>query len=89
VSDKKQTGLGRSAFFKNTTADETETDAPALKPTAKKPEKVRTTLTLYPETLASMEMLKIEGRKAGERVTLSDVLNEAVTTLMQKKGLSL
>ena len=89
MSTKKQSGLGRNAFFKNTTEDEQAPSAPESTPAAKKPEKVRTTLTLDPETLASMEMLKIEGRKTGERVTLSDVLNEAVTTLMQKKGLSL
>ena len=89
MSNKKQTGLGRNAFFKNSTEDEQVPSAPESTPAAKKPEKVRTTLTLYPETLASMEILKIEGRKSGQRVTLSDVLNEAVTTLMQKKGLSL
>ena len=55
---------------------------------APKPQKVRTTVTLYPETLAAMELLKVESRKNGQRATYSDVLGEAVHLLMEQRGLS-
>lgn len=53
-----------------------------------KPKKVRTTVTLYPDTLAAMELLKVESRKKGQRATYSDVLGEAIALLMEQKGLS-
>ena len=91
---KKKTGLGKSAFFNRSQengADEqartTPQDVQTQEP--KKPKKVRTTVTLYPETLASMELLKVEARKGGEKATFSDVLAEAITELMQKKGLAI
>lgn len=55
---------------------------------APKPQKVRTTVTLYPETLAAMELLKVESRRNGQRATYSDVLGEAVDLLMEQRGLS-
>jgi hypothetical protein len=42
---------------------------------------------LYPNTLSAMEQLKMELRKSGDKVTLSDVLEQAVWALMEKKGL--
>jgi hypothetical protein len=51
--------------------------------------KIRTTVTLYEKTLASMELLKVEARKQGVKATLSDVLEEAIQTLMEKKQLEI
>jgi hypothetical protein len=36
-----------------------------------------------------MEQLKVELRKTGEKVTLSDVIDEAIWALVEKKGLKL
>ena len=99
MSEKKRTGLGANAFFKqNQPADGQNATAEPVTPKAgesaqpaapAKPKKVRTTVTMYEKTLASMELLKIEARKQGIKATLSDVLEEAITTLMEKKKLEL
>jgi hypothetical protein len=99
VSEKKRTGLGANAFFKQNQPadDQSSTGEPASPRTDKatqpavppKPKKVRTTVTMYENTLASMEFLKIEARKQGIKATLSDILEEAITTLMEKKKLQL
>ena len=96
-SKKSSTGLGVKVFTAPTGDDTQTSDAspisrksnPALAvrtPEAKS-EKVRTTVTLYPRTLSALEQLKVELRKSGTKVTLSDVLDEAVWSLMEKKGL--
>ena len=54
-----------------------------------KKKKVRTTVTLYPETLATLEMLKVHARRQGKRATFSDILAEAIIDLAQKKGVTL
>lgn len=93
-SSKKKTGLGTSAFF-TPQADESDALSSPTEPVAEvkekpaKPKKVRTTITLYPETLAAMELLKVNARRTGKKVTLSDVFAEAVDALMIQKGLSL
>jgi hypothetical protein len=91
---KKKTGLGKSAFFASTTGednsptlDDTSTKQETRQP--EKPKKVRTTITLYPETLMAMELLKAHGRKTGDKITLSDVFAEAIGELMRKKGISI
>ena len=43
---------------------------------------------MYPRTLSAMEQLKMELRKSGDKVTLSDVFEEAIWALMEKKGLT-
>lgn len=60
---------------------------PPLEPLAQEdsPRKMRTTVMLYPETLANMELLKIQGRKRGKRTTYSDILNEAIQLLMERQ----
>lgn len=92
-NNKKKTGLGTSAFFASPTGDgaQTATAEAAGNGTKQpeKPKKVRTTITLYPETLAAMELLKAEARKTGKKVTLSDVFADAVDALMAQRGLSL
>lgn len=90
----KKTGLGTNAFFGSDEADQVvesaavEQPAPAKPKVVKAPKKVRTTVTLYPHTLAAMELLKMESRKEGERATLSDVLGDAIDLLLKKKKLS-
>lgn len=90
----KKTGLGTNAFFAST-EDEKTVETPVVEqPKAAKPkppkkvEKVRTTVTLYPHTLAAMELLKAEARKDGVKATFSDVLGDAIDLLMKKKKLS-
>jgi len=94
--EKKRTGLGKSAFFKNTaeetTPDTTKPAQPVEIPQAEvkeeKPRKVRTTVLLYEETMAGLEELKVHERRAqGKKITYSDILNEAISDLMKKKGL--
>ena len=90
----KKTGLGTNAFFGSDDVNQVvesaavEQPAPAKPKPVKVPKKVRTTVTLYPRTLAAMELLKMESRKEGERATMSDVLGEAIDLLLKKKKLS-
>ena len=50
--------------------------------------KVRTTIMLYPDTLAGLDMLKVHARKQGGKATYSDILEEAIRDLMKKKGVT-
>ena len=90
----KNTGLGTDTFFNSNEANQVvesavvEPVAPAKPKPAKAPKKVRTTVTLYPRTLAAMELLKAESRKEGERSTLSDILGDAIDLLLKKKKIS-
>lgn len=87
---KKRTGLGTAAFFqaRANQQEPTEQGEPqAAEPP--KPRKVRTTVTLYPDTLAMMEMLKVEARRQGQRATFSDILEEAILILAERKGVTL
>ena len=86
---KKKTGLGTNAFFQEAETDHTTTASePATPPqTVSKSAKVRTTITLYPETLAQLDMLKIHARQNGEKATYSDILREAIEVLTEKKGI--
>jgi len=55
-----------------------EAEPPPLK-------KVRTTVMLYPETLAELEMLKVQARRRGTRATYSDILEEAIQALVRRR----
>lgn len=91
----KKTGLGTNAFFGSDETSQAVESAAIEQPTpvkqkpAKAPKKVRTTVTLYPRTLAAMELLKAESRKEGERSTLSDILGDAIDLLLKKKKISI
>ena len=86
---KKKTGLGTNAFFQEAETDNTTTAPESATPpqTVSKSAKVRTTITLYPETLAQLDMLKIHARQNGEKATYSDILREAIEVLTEKKGI--
>ena len=88
-TSKRPGGLGRKIFTTPTESPASET-AERETPSAIEKSKVvkaRTTVMLYPHTLSAMEQLKVELRKSGDKVTLSDVLEQAVWALMEKKGL--
>lgn len=97
MAKKRQTGLGANAFFQNIGADKTDKvePAPPAAPPAKasgspaknKPPKIRTTVTLYPETMAQLDALKINARRQGQKATFSDILSEAIGDLAAKKGI--
>lgn len=86
---KKKTGLGTSAFFQEAETDPTTTppEPTTSPPPVSKPAKVRTTVTLYPETLAQLDRLKAHARQTGEKATYSDILREAIEVLTEKKGI--
>ena len=86
---KKKTGLGTNAFFQEAETNHATTAPESATPpqTASKPAKVRTTVTLYPETLAQLDMLKIHARQNGEKATYSDILREAIEGLVEKKSI--
>lgn len=48
--------------------------------------RVRTTVTLWPETLASLEQLKAQSRRSGRKETLGDVLEAAVQALIKERN---
>lgn len=97
---KRSGGLGKNAFFRGaddqqgeaaeTSVDPTTGSTTVKEPAAEKPKKVRTTVMLYPETMAGMEALKTQLRKnTGKRVTYSDILNKAILDFMDKEGIKL
>lgn len=90
-TSKRSGGLGRKIFTTPTeapvTSEAEDQQQPPAKPPKPKVVKARTTVMLYPKTLSAMEQLKMELRKSGDKVTLSDVLEQAVWALMEKKGL--
>lgn len=49
------------------------------------PKKVRTTVMLYPETLAELEMLKVQARRQGTKATYSDILEAAIQALVSQQ----
>ena len=88
MTKKRQTGLGTNAFFQNISPGETDTPPPPASPAPpKSPAKIRTTVTLYPETMAQLEALKINARRQGTKATFSDILSEAIQDLAAKKGI--
>lgn len=100
MSDRKRkTGLGTDAFFTPPRVEEPEEEKRLEKPAegrvrqrlsskTKKSSKVRTTITLYPEDLATLEELKIfEIRRRGKRVTYSDILADAINLLARERGI--
>ena len=93
MTKKRQTGLGTNAFFQNISPGETDTPpppaspAPPKSPAKRKATKIRTTVTLYPETMAQLEALKINARRQGTKATFSDILSEAIQDLAAKKGI--
>ena len=44
---------------------------------------------IYSDTQLAIELMKFEASKSGKSVSLSEILEEAVETLMEKKGLQL
>lgn len=92
TTSKRSGGIGRKIFTTPTEDLAASTEATTAaeqptKPAKTKVPKVRTTVTLYPKTLSAMERLKVEMRKSGKRITLSDVMEQAVWALMEKEGL--
>jgi len=94
---KRSGGLGRDGFFKPTgEAGAGEAAAPtgeaaaveAGKPLSKA-DKVRLTVTLYPQTMSALDVLRVELRKGGSRVTYGEVLDEALWALIEKKAAEL
>ena len=101
MSKQRNTGLGGvDALFHQPQAQEaaepptTPTTEPKSKSPAKKgrrkanPDKLVTTVRVYPDTLAKIQKIKIhELESAGKRVDIGDVLDEAVKMLYAKKGI--
>ena len=97
---KRKTGLGAEAFFTTPetveTASEPEEKPESTKTTRKQqkkeepqgPKHIRTTIRLHTETFAALEMLKVQARKQGEKITFGDILDEAIKDLMEKKGVT-
>jgi hypothetical protein len=101
AKNRRSTGLGTDIFFQPPAsqpqpAKEPEADDSPLPPDSEPPEvesgpekKIRTTVTLYPQTLAAMESLKVHARRQGQRATYSDILEEAIQDLARKRGIDL
>jgi hypothetical protein len=86
VSSKtKKGGLGEgvNALFKRGEEAPSDTEKPS------KPEKYRTTVMLYPDTLSNIELLKADARKQGVKATMSDILNDAVQLLAKERQIQL
>ena len=50
-------------------------------------QKIRRTYALYEETQIALEEMKLAARKQGVKMTLGDLLEEAVQLLMEKNGM--
>ncbi len=51
-------------------------------------QKIRRTYALYEETQIALEEMKLAARKQGTKMTLGDLLEEAVQLLMEEKGMA-
>jgi hypothetical protein len=87
----KNTGMGgRKAFFKKPNPDTEQTIVTETNIKTARPKKIRTTVTMYSETLSGLTLLKANlTRKRSRSVTFSDVLEEAIQDLMRKEGIDL
>jgi uncharacterized protein YllA (UPF0747 family) len=85
----KNTGMGgRKAFFKKPNSDTGQAVVAETNNDAARAKKIRTTVTMYAETLSGLNLLKANlTRKRSKNVTLSDVLEEAIQDLMRKEGI--
>jgi len=54
-----------------------------------KPGKIRSSFTVFPETLAAMEEIKALSRRSGNKESFSDILEAAVQALIKERGLKL
>ena len=93
---RKKSGLGVDAFFEDGSETREENGPPETgngkrgrKPILQKREKIRKTYVVYRDTQLAIELMKFEASKSGKSVSLSDILEEAIETLMEKKGLKL
>ena len=97
---KRNTGLGTNAFFQTLESTKEESDQTERPGTAEientKPEEeqktqvpkhIRTTVRLYAETFAALEMIKVMARKEGNKITYGDILDEAIQEIIKKKGI--
>jgi len=64
------------------TPDANESDEPPER------QKIRRTYALYEETQIALEEMKLAARKRGTKMTLGDLLEEAVQLLMVEKGMA-
>ncbi len=87
----KKTGMGgRKAFFQKTKLETEQTDVAETTANSARAKKIRTTVTMYSDTLSGLTLLKANlTRKRSRNVTLSDILEEAIQDLMQKEGIHL
>ena len=98
-TDRTGIQLGTNAFFQNIGADTPEESVqppepeavapPPPPPPPPKPKKMRTTITMYPETMALLEALKIDAKRNGAKATFSDILKEAIHDLATKREITL
>ncbi|MGL4650271.1 MAG: hypothetical protein ACRC1H_12765, partial [Caldilineaceae bacterium] len=68
-------------------ADGAEEPAPAPDAAPAKAAKVRTTIMLTPAAASALDLLRLELRRGGEKVTYSEVLELAIAALVEKQGL--
>ena len=90
---KKKKGLGVDSFFDEPLGVEPQE---SMKPSnmhhrfyPPKKEKVRKTYVMYEETQLALEVMKFEELKRGNKISMSDLLEEAILDLMHKKGLTM
>jgi hypothetical protein len=101
-SAKKKGGLGAESYFETVPKlqreGKTRGEAPSRSQnnedgdTESRPlqrQKIRRTYALYEETQIALEEMKLAARKEGEKVTLGDLLEEAVQLLIEKRGLNI
>jgi hypothetical protein len=95
VADKKRGLAGADALFGDQTFNQpaVETKPQPKKPPVKakmpqvEPEKMVTSVRIFPSTLARIKEIVIEELKDGQRLTQGDVIDEAINLLYQQKGL--
>ncbi len=91
ANKEKKTGLGTGAFWQagpRAPLPDEEGAPPVASETtpavSEKMDKVRPTITLYPSTLATLELLKVHARRGGKKATYSDIFEEALSDLAAK-----
>ncbi|RIK50651.1 MAG: hypothetical protein DCC57_11630 [Chloroflexi bacterium] len=79
----ENTGLGKNAFFK--TGKGNASDPQEATGTEEKVAKMRTSVMLSPEVVAGIEILRTQARKQGQRLTTSEIIDDALRLLMRER----
>jgi len=88
-------GAGTNAFYPPATrkrgakAEAPPESQPEARPKAAKSDKMRTTIMLSPDTVAGIETLRAQARRDGSRLTTSQIIEDALLSLLRARKINI